>query len=986
MRFRAIRGWCLSLLAVSPLLFATRASAAEAPSQGVVLDAEPRTFAEAKALPSQLTGSAACDLGLGKTPDITVSQTVDVSQAVPGCKSAEAVITQTLTLPDGSHVERRFSIMDDAPGTQLPPPPPRPRIHVRCEAKRLELSVEGVPEAPLLTLEPIGIGATSASVKFRVSRDSEARFLPLLVRDDAGARRALEELGLLIKAVPARLYGRDMDLEADSVAGLAAAIERARKRVALASGDEPEQSPTPPRDFLAPDLEGDRPPLETGAPEELGEVQPSQGRFKSGSPVDSDLFWRQGRLCVAQQDTGKRMRCYDPVARRWGKAVPLDRGDQAAWGSFEGCSGNILMGTRSVRLPGEPVLRLSPRAVLFWRSQEHEAVVLEVPEGDGPPRLRAPEAEELKKAMRASTGSRLFAEGRFILDENNKQFCSTHRPLGCWSLRWDGPQGDETFNELSEARVSPDGRWVAYMRGPAPGKADSDDETRTLVLRSLALGPYVAPRVLASTAPRLVRTDVVMQKPTWEGPSLKWGDAERVFRARISCDLGQDPRIPFELETRRWVRPYGNNASLAACRGDPVIMYQRLAAPGGLEFGRGPVVVAGDSPSSDGDMKMRCEPGRLSLWMEGVPGFPALTLAANMGAFGAVRWDLAPETEARLQALLARDDAPAREALAAFARLVKMNDDARDGSFGMNKEEGRISRMGCLSTALEAISARRALAEGVHPELHGSLKTEGACARRYGMRDLQQRLKAATPPLPLRVGAVKGKAEVIGRVPFVPTLPPWRTPTLYWRDGTLCRVQPDGAQVRCYDPAAREWGPVVARQDRPFPREDLLLKSQYAPGMCYPVGSRAIPGSEQMPNVLPLSSRASLFADLSLGELAPEFQVIEVPEDAGPVRTRAPTVEELALAARNGGGSASLGEGRFLLLSPKDERSPWLCTAVRPWLCWKLPLESEAYGVRAPLVSPDGRWLSYVRIPWGKPDDPEKYPKELVLLPLTPIP
>ncbi|WP_434301633.1 hypothetical protein [Corallococcus exiguus] len=370
-----------------------------------------------------------------------------------------------------------------------------------------------------------------------------------------------------------------------------------------------------------------------------------------------------------------------------------------------------------------------------------------------------------------------------------------------------------------------------------------------------------------------------------------------------------------------------------------------------------------------------------------MPDVPALTLAANMGAFGAVRWDLAPETEARLQSLLARDDAPAREALAAFARLVKMNDDARDGSFGMNKEEGRISRMGCLSTALEAISARRALADGVHPELHGSLKTDGACAKRYGMHALQQRLKAATPPLPLSVGAVKDKAEVIGRVLLVPTTPPWPTPGLYWRDGTLCLVQQDGrGQVRCYDPAAREWGPTVAMYSRPFPREDLLLKSMSQPGSCYPMGGRDVPLSEDMLDVLPLSSRASLIADLSRGELAPEFNVIEVPADASPVRTRAPTVEELALAARNGGGSASLGEGRFLLHVPKDERSPWLCTAVRPWMCWKLPLESEDYGVRAPMASPDGRWLSYVRIPWGKPDDPEKYPKELVLLPLTPIP
>ncbi|MHA7634446.1 hypothetical protein [Corallococcus sp. M7] len=981
MHFRIVRGWCLGLLLT---LSSARTSAAEPPSQGVVLAAEPRTFAEAKALPPKLTESAACDLGLGKTPDITVSQSVEVTQARPAsCQPAEAVITQKLSLPDGSHVERRFRIVDDAPGTQLPPPPPRPRIRVRCEARRLELSVEGVPEAPLLRLEPIGIGAASASVKFRVSRDSEARILPLLVRDDAGDRRALEELDLLAgKGVPSRLYGRDANLEADSVAGLAAALVRARYRVELASGGDPAEYA--PLDVMVdPQPEEDRPPLETGAPEELGEVQPSRSPFQPGSLVDSDLFWRQGRLCVAQQDTGKQMRCYDPVARRWSKAVPLDRGAPSTWTARAGACG-IPLGTRNVRPPDryDPVLRLSPRAVLYWQSTTHEAHVLEVPEGDGPPRLRAPEAEELKKAMRASTGSRLFAEGRFILDEERKQFCSVRRPLRCWSLQWDGPGQEESSQDLSEARVSPDGRWVAYMRRPKPGKVDSEGKTQTLVVRSLVLGPYVAPRVFASKEPRLVRTDVVMQKLAWEGPPLKWDAAERVFRTRIACDLGQDPRIPFELETWRRVTPYDLGAE-SSCRGDGVRMSQKLSAPGGLEFIRGGFVVAGDGPSAEGEVKMRCQPGRLSLWMAGVPDVPALTLASNMGAFGAVRWDLAPETEARLQALLARDDASAREALAAFARLVKMNDDARDASFGAKKEEVRISRMGCLSTALEAISARRALAEGVHPELHGPLKTDGACAERYGMRALQQRLQAATRPLPLSIA--KGKAEVIGQVPFVPSIPPERQPHLYWREGTLCHVQPDGAQVRCYDPAAREWGPVVARQDRPFPREDLLLKSQYQT-RCYPVGSRTVPVSEQLRDALPLSSRASLFADTSRGELAPEFQVIEAPEDAGPVRTRAPTVEELVLAARAGGGSALLGEGGFLLHAPKNERSPWLCTAVRPWRCWKLPLESEDHGVRAPLVSPDGRWLSYVRIPWGKPDDPKKYPKELVLLPLTPGP
>ncbi|MBN8472894.1 hypothetical protein JYJ95_40855 [Corallococcus exiguus] len=984
MHFRIVRGWCLGLLLT---LSATPASAAEPPSQGVVLDAEPRTFAEAKALPEKLTGSAPCDLGPGKTQDLTVSQTVEMTQARPdSCQSAEVVITQRLSMPGGSPVERRFRIVDDAPGTQLPRPPPSPRIRARCAARRLELSVEGVPEAPLLSLEPIGFSAsssTSKSVLLRVSRDSEARILPLLVRDDAGARQALAWLESLMfeggGGFPSRLYGRDANLETDSVAGLAAALVRARYRVALASGGDPAEYA--PLDIIVdPQVEEDRPPLETGAPEEIGEVQPSKWPTRFGSLVDSDLFWRQGRLCVAQQDTGKQMRCYDPGARRWSKAVPLDRGDQSTWTAREGPCG-IPLGTRNVRppKPHEPVLRVSPRAVLYWHRGTHEALVMEVPEGDGPPRLRAPEAEELKKAMLASTGSRLFAEGRFILDEERKQFCSVRRPLRCWSLQWDGPHGDEGGMDLSEARVSPDGRWVAYMRRPTPGKVDSDDETQTLVVRSLELGPYVAPRVFASKEPRLVRTDVVMEKRTWEGPSLKQDEDDRLTRARISCDLGQDPRIPFELESLRIVRPY---IPLAACRGDGVRMYQRLSAPGGLTFSQNGF--AGDGPSSEGEVKMRCQPGRLSLWMEGVPDVPALTLAANMGAFGAVRWDLAPETEARLQTLLARDDAPAREALAAFARLVKMNDDAVDGSFGVNKEEGRISRMGCLSTALEAIAARRALADGVHPELHVSLKTEGACAKRYGMLALQQRLKAATRPLPLSVE--KGKAEVIGQVRFVPTTPPWRGPSLYWRDGALCLVQEDGSgQVRCHDPAAREWGPAVDKKDRPFPREDLLLKSQDET-RCYPEGGRVVPLTGQMRDVLPLSSRASLIADTSRGELAPEFNVIEVPEDAGPARTRAPTVEELALAARNGGGSASLGAGRFLLHAPKDERSPWLCTAVRPWMCWKLPVESEAYGVRAPLVSPDGRWLSYVRIPWGKPEDPAKYPKELMLLPLTPGP
>ncbi|RKH60722.1 hypothetical protein D7W81_25055 [Corallococcus aberystwythensis] len=949
---------------MSPFLFATLAVAAEAPPQGVVLDAEPRTFAEAKALPSQLTGSAACDLGLGKTPGITVTQTVEVTQAIPDfCRPAEAVIRQKLSLPDGSRVEREFRIVDDAPGTQLPPPPPRPRIRVRCQARRLELAVEGVPESPLLTLEPIGIGATSGSVKFRVSRDSEARFLPLLVRDDAGARGALEEWDFLVgKGVPSRMSVREANmLEADSVAGLAAALERARKRAAL-----------------APDLEGDRPPLKAGAPETIGEVRPSKGN----SNEDSDLFWRQGRLCMVRQDTGKRMRCYDPVTRRWGKTVPVDRGSLATGSTRVGACG-VRLGTRDVRLPQhlEPELRLSPRAVLLWYGPDQGARVLEVPEGNGPPRLREPEAEELKKPMLASAGSRLFGEGRFILDESHKLFCSVQRPLGCWSLQWDGSPDDEGAHPLSEARVSPDGRWVAYMRGPPSSKVDTD-EPLGLVVRSLELGPYVAPREPVSTEPRLVRTDVVMEKPAWAGPALKWDDEERLFRARIACDLGQDPRIPFELETRRTVSPYNRPAD--ACDSDRVRLRQELTVTEDLKFARSTSAVTGDSRSAMGDVKVRCQAGRLSLWVEGVPGFPALTLAANMGAFGAVRWSLAPETETRLQALLARDDAPAIEALDAFARLVKLNDDAREMAWVKPKEDSRISRMGCLSTALEAISARKALAEGFHPERQVSLKTDGACAERYGMRALQQRLQAATLPLPLRVGAVKGRAEVISQVQSVPRIPPERQPQLYWRDGALC-MDPEAGQVRCYDPAARKWGTAVDRQERPFPREDLLVKSQYQT-RCYPVGGRTFPFSDAMRDILPLSPRASLIADTSRGDLAPEFKVYEAPEDAGPVRTRAPTVEELALAARAGGGSASLGEGRFLLHAPKDERSPWLCTAVRPWTCWKLPLESEDYGVRAPMASPDGRWLSYVRIPWGKPEDPKKYSKELVLLPLTPIP
>ncbi|WP_158623553.1 hypothetical protein [Corallococcus sp. CA053C] len=976
MHFHTVRGWYLGLLLT---LSAPLDSAAEAPPQGVVLAAEPSTFAEAKTLPDKLTGSAACDLGLGKTPDITVFQSVDVRQAIPDfCRPAEAVITQKLSLPDGSHVERSFRIVDDAPGTQLPPPPPRPRIRVRCQARRLELSVEGVPEAPPLTLEPIGIGVSSASLKFRVSRDSEARLLPLLVRDDAGARRALEEWDFLVgKGVPSRMYVRDANLpEADSVAGLAAAFERARNRVALAAGDDPEQDS--PRDVLAPDLEGDRPPLKTGDPETIGEVQPPE----SDSTADSDLFWRQGRLCVVQQDTGKRMRCYDPAARRWGKAVAMDRSALTAWSPRMGRCG-IPLGTRNVRPPESfrPELRLSPRAVLLWNRWAHEARVMELPEGGGPPRLRAPEAEELKKAMLASTGSRLLNEGRFILDEDRKQFCSVRRPLGCWSLPWDGRPEDEGGNSLSEARVSPDGRWIAYLRGPAPSKVDSDDRMLGLVVRSLEFGPYVAPREPVSTAPRLVRTDVVMEKPAWGGPVLKWNDDDRLARARIACDLGQDPRIPFELETTLTVSPYNPLDPADACHSGWVKLRQELTAPGGLKFVRRASAVTGDSRSSEGDVKVRCQPGRLSLWVEGVPGFPALSLTANMGAFGAVRWDLAPETETRLQALLARDDAPALDALDAFARLVKLNDDARVVSYGMKPDEdGHVSRMGCLATALEAISARRALADGAHPELHVSLKTDGVCAERYGMRALQQRLQAAT--LPLRVGAVKGKAEVIGPVRSVPRIPPERQPQLYWGDGTLCMAQQDGTnQMRCYDPAVRKWGPAVAEQDRPFPREDLLLKSQYDSGSCYPVGGRSIPISDEVRDVLPLSPRASLFADTSRGALSPEFKVIEVPEDAGPVRTRAPTVEELALAARAGGGSASLGEGRFLLHVPKNERSPWLCTAVRPWMCWKLPLESEAYSVRATMASPDGRWLSYVRIAREKP-----YPEELVVLPLTPIP
>ncbi|WP_233595825.1 MULTISPECIES: hypothetical protein [Corallococcus] len=948
------RTWFLALLLT---LAGALASAAEPPSQGVVLAAQPLTFAEAEALPPKLAESAPCDLGLGHTPDITVSQSVDVTPSIPDfCRPAEVVVTQKLSLPDGSRVERTFRIVDDAPGTQLPPPPPRPRIRVRCQARRLELSVEGVPEAPLLTLEPIGLSATS--VLLRVSRDSEARFLPLLIRDDARARGALEELDFLVsKGVPSRLSRRDADLEADSVAGLAAALERARRRTALVSGDD--MDPNVPRDILAPDLKGDRPPLKTGEPEDIGDVQPPD------SNSDPDLFWRQGRLCVVQQDTRKRMRCYDPVARRWGKAVPVDRGDLSAWSTRGGRCG-IPLGTRNVRPPEGfgPELRLSPRAVLLWNGNTHEARVMEVPEGVGPPRLRAQEAEELKKAILASPGSRLLGEGRFILDEGRKAFCSVRRPLGCWSL----PLEDEGGNALSEGRVSPDGRWLSYLRGPAPSRVDGEEEPLTLVVRPLVLGPYVAPREPVSTAPPLVRTDVVMERPTWGKPA-PGPDGDLVSRARIACDLGQDPRIPFELETTRTVSAYSSVSDASyACRPDWVKLRQVLTVPGGLEFVRRASVVAGDKPSAVGDAKVRCQPGRLSLWMEGVPDFPALTLAANPGAFGAVRWDLAPETEARLQALLARDDAPAREALDAFAKLVRQN------------EDGRVSRMGCLATALEAIHARLALADGFHPELHVAMKTAGVCAERYGMRALQQRLQAALPSLPLRVGALKDKPGVIGQLLTLPTIPPERGPRLYWRDATLCRVQEEGSgQVRCYDPAAREWGPAVAMKDRPVPREDLFVKS---PNPCYPLGGRTVPVTDEMRDVLPLSPRASLFTDTSRGDLSPEFKVLEVPEDAGPVRTRAPTVVELALAARTGGGSVSLSEGKLLLHVAKDGAS-WLCTAVRPLRCWKLDLDPGAEAVRA-MASPDGRWLSYVRIPKGFHRDPKAHPAELVVLPLLP--
>ncbi|NOK17391.1 hypothetical protein [Corallococcus carmarthensis] len=951
------RALSLGLLLTLP---ATLAFAAEPPSQGVVLAAEPRTFAEANALPPKLSESAPCDLGLGRTPDITVSQSVTVDPPVPsGCLPAVATVTQELALPDGSRVQRVFRIVDDAPGTQLPPPPPRPRVRVRCQSRRLELSVEGVPEAPVLMLEPIAATGDS-SVRLRVSRDNEARFLPLLIRDDAGARKALEELAFLVShGVPSRFSKRDANVpEADSVAALAAAFERARKRSAFAAGDDVE--PYVLRDALAPDWEqeGDRPPLKVGAPEDIGEVRPPDPY--SDSDWNADLFWRQGRLCVVQQDTGKRMRCYDPVARRWGKAVPVNRGDLSDWNPRMGSCG-IPLGTRTVRPPeGYRLgLRLSPRAVLLWGVHTHEALLLEVPEGDGPPRLRPPEAEALKKAMLASPGSRLLGEGRFMLNEGRKAFCSVRRPLGCWSLR-----EEEGGNELSQGRVSPDGRWLAYLRGPSPSRIDEAESTLTLVVRSLELGPYVAPREPVSMAPPLVRTDVVMEKLTWLESGAPGPNGALRSDARIACDLGQDPRIPFELETTRAVS--SNNpasASADSCSNDKVRLYQELRVPGGLKFSRSAFVRAGDRRSPVAEVKVRCQPGRLSLWVEGVPDFPALTLAANPGAFGAVRWELAPETEGRLQALLARDDAPAREALDAFAKLVKQN------------EDGRISRMGCLSTALEAIPARLALADGFHPELHVVMKTDGACAERYGLRALQQRLQAATPPPPLRVGAVKDKPGVIGQVRSFPNMPPERWPQLYWRDATLCRVQEEGSgQVRCYDPVARKWGPTVAMKDRPVPREDLFVSSWNG---CYPLGGRTVPLADEMHEVMPLSPRASLFTDTSRGDLAPEFKVLEVPEDAGPVRTRAPTVEELALAARSGGGSISLGNGGLLLHDPRSG-SLRLCTAVRPLMCWKLDLETGNLIARA-TVSPDGRWLSYVWFPKGQSN-----PGELVVLPLLP--
>ncbi|RKH56832.1 hypothetical protein D7V93_19535 [Corallococcus llansteffanensis] len=166
-------------------------------TDGVRMRALSLPFDEATALPRRLFETLPCELGQqgpGGEWALSVRQLLTVREAN---KTRTAFISQSLSLPGGLEFERAAGIPRTGPVTR----PPRPEVHARCREHRLELAVEGVPEAPVLTLLPTLIRDT---VSWRVAPEVEARLQPLLARTDPEARKALEEFGRIVEQLEAQ--------------------------------------------------------------------------------------------------------------------------------------------------------------------------------------------------------------------------------------------------------------------------------------------------------------------------------------------------------------------------------------------------------------------------------------------------------------------------------------------------------------------------------------------------------------------------------------------------------------------------------------------------------------------------------------------------------------------------------------------------------------------------------------------------------------
>ena len=190
-------GACLALATTAPAAEPVPSARRDHPAaDGVRMRALSLPFDEAKALPRRFFETLPCDLGQpgpGGEWALSVREILTVREAH---KTLTAFISQSLSLPGGLEFERAAGI----PQTGVVTRPPRPEVRARCRDQRLELAVEGVPDAPVLTLLPT-VGRTS--VAWRVAPEVEARLQPLLARTDPEARRALDEFGRIVEQLEA---------------------------------------------------------------------------------------------------------------------------------------------------------------------------------------------------------------------------------------------------------------------------------------------------------------------------------------------------------------------------------------------------------------------------------------------------------------------------------------------------------------------------------------------------------------------------------------------------------------------------------------------------------------------------------------------------------------------------------------------------------------------------------------------------------------